>query len=187
MRHAQGVRSGPVVILGDSLAAGYEMPQGSGFVELLAQRTGVDIVNLGEKGATTADSLPRVEEEVLPLKPALVIIQLGGNDALQRIDPEKTKENLVKMITAVQAEGVPVMLLGVRGGLMSDKYAAMFSELAARYETAYVPDLLDGILTRPELKHDNVHPNAKGHQALADKVEPELRRVLRAIGKIEGS
>lgn len=187
IRHAEGSREGPVVVLGDSLAAGYEMPAGAGFVEVLSQRLGVPLENLGKNGVTTAESLPRLGEEVLPLKPSLVIIQLGGNDALQKIDPKVTRENLSQMIETVQAQSIPVMLLGVRGGLMSDGFAGMYSELASKYETAYVPDLLDGILTNPRLKHDSIHPNAEGHQALANKVEPELRRVLKAIGKVKDS
>ena len=176
-----------MVILGDSLAAGYEMPKGAGFVEVLSQRLGLEIENLGQNGATTAESLPRVAKEVLPLKPSLVIIELGGNDALRKVDPAETRENLAQMIRAVQEQGIPVMLLGVRGGLMSDRFDEMFDGLVSEFQTAYVPDLLDGILTHPELKHDNIHPNAKGHQALADKVEPELRRVLLAIGKVKDS
>ncbi len=187
IRHSDGHREGPVVILGDSLAAGFEMPKGAGFVEVLSQRLGVEITNLGQSGATTSDSLPRVAQDVLPLKPALVIIELGGNDALRKIDPKTTRANLAQMISEVQAQGVPVMLLGVRGGLMSDGFAGMYEELATEYETAYVSDILEGLLTRPELKHDSIHPNAKGHQRLADKVEPELRRVLQTIGKVKNS
>ena len=187
VRYADVPREGPVVILGDSLAAGFEMQKGEGFVEVLSQRLNLAIVNLGKSGATTSDSLPRVAEEVLPLKPALVIIELGGNDALQKIDQRVTRENLAQMISSIQAQQIPVMLLGVRGGLMSDSFADMYAELASEYETAYVSDILEGLLTRPEFKHDNIHPNAKGHQRLADKVEPELRRVLQAIGKVKNS
>lgn len=187
VRYAEGVREGPVVILGDSLAAGFEMQKGEGFVEVLSQRLGLEIVNLGKSGATTTDSLPRVAEEVLPLKPALVIIELGGNDALRKVDPTVTRQNLARMVSSIQAQGIPVMLIGVRGGLMSDKFAEMYTDLVSEYETAYVPDILGGILTSPDLRHDNIHPNAKGHQRLADKVEPELRRVLQAIGKVKNS
>lgn len=184
VRYAQGsgaAEEGPVVILGDSLGAGYQVGKDEGFVAVLEQRLGISITNLAVAGATTSDGVPRVKEEVLPLKPLLVILELGGNDALQRVDPAITRKNLAAMIEEIQAQRIPVLLLGIRSGVMSDDYADLFEGLAEEYETAYVPDLLQGILTRPELKLDTIHPNAKGHQKLADRVEPELRRVLEAI------
>ena len=171
-----------MVILGDSLGAGYGLEKGEGFVWLLDKRLGITIINLSTPGINTASSLSRVKEEVLPLKPALVMLELGGNDALQKVQPARTRENLAAMIKEIQAEGVPVILLGVRSGVFSDRYAEMYEGLADEFQTGYVPDLLDGILTHPELKLDSVHPNARGHVKLADKVEPELRRVWQAVG-----
>jgi acyl-CoA thioesterase-1 len=182
VRHAEGKREGPVVLLGDSLGAGYELKPEEGFVSLLGQRLGITITNLSESGITTEASLPRIKEEVLPLKPSLVMLELGGNDALQRVEPAKTRQNLSQMIELLQAEGVPVILLGVRGGVFSDGFEGMYQELAEKYETGYVPDILDGIFTHPELKLDTIHPNAKGHVKIADLVEPELRRVWSAVG-----
>jgi acyl-CoA thioesterase-1 len=170
-----------VVILGDSLGAGYGVKEEEGFVALLGQRLGISITNLCRSGITTAESVPRVKEEVLPLKPALVMLELGGNDALQQVDQAKTRENLAAMIREIQAEGIPVILIGVRGGVVSDDYEGMYEGLAREYETGYVADLLDGVLTSPELKLDHIHPNAKGHIRLADRVEPELRRVWQAV------
>ena len=171
-----------MVILGDSLAAGYGVEKGEGFVWLLNKRLGITITNLSTSGITSGDSLARVKDEVLPLKPALVMLELGGNDALQKVDPARTRENLATMIKEIQAEGIPVILIGVRGGVFSDDFAEMYEGLAEELETGYVPDLLEGILTHPELKLDSVHPNARGHVMLADKVEPELRRVWEAVG-----
>ena len=156
-------RSGPVVVLGDSLAEGYQLKPEESFVALLGTRLDVEIVNLGLKGATTAESLPRVKEEVLPLEPSLVVIELGGNDVLQKVDPVETKANLQAMIDQVHEKKIPILLLGVRGGLMSDRFADMFSELASDNEVAYVPDILDGILTSPGLRIDSIHPNREGH------------------------
>ncbi len=182
VRYAEGPRTGPVVVLGDSLSAGLGVADGEGYVELLAARTGLDIVNLGKSGATTEESVARVAEEVLPLEPALVLLQLGGNDALQKVEPEVTKSNLNTMIDELHGSGVPVILLGVRGGLFSDRFEKMFREVAADKRLGLVPDLLDGILTDPKLKLDSVHPNALGHRRLADRVQPELERVVALIG-----
>lgn len=169
------------MVLGDSLAEGYLAPPEASFPSVLEKRLEIELVNLGQRGATTADSVPRVKEEVLPLEPALVVLELGGNDALQKVDPEVTRANFQTMIDELHGAGVPILLLGVRGGLFKDKFADLYPELAEENGLAYVPDILDGILTSPTLRVDNVHPNAAGHQKIADKVEPELRRLLEQI------
>ncbi len=178
MKFADQKRQGPIVVLGDSLAAGYELQDNEGFVALLSQRLGLDLVNLSVSGATTTDSLPRVAKEVLPLKPSLVIIELGGNDVLRKLDVAVTRENLQSMIDQIHATQTPVMILGVRGGVLSDKFADLFDSLAADNGLAYVPNILEGILTSPSLRVDNVHPNAEGHKVIADRVEPTLRALV---------
>lgn len=185
VRFTEQARGGPVVVLGDSLAEGYELDPQESFVAVLGERLKVEMVNLGKKGATTAESLPRVKEEVLPLEPSLVILQLGGNDALQKKDPAETRANLQAMIEEIHAQRIPILLLGVRGGLLHDKFDEMFEELAKENQLAYVPDILDGILTSPGLRIDNIHPNKEGHKVIADKVEPELRRLAKKLELIK--
>lgn len=183
IRHADGPHPGPVVILGDSLGAGYGVEEGEGFVELLSSRLGLAIVNLSVSGITTSKSLPLIKEEVLSLEPSLVILELGGNDALQKVNTEQTRAHLATMIEQLYAEEIPVLLLGVRGGILTDTFEGLFEGLVEEYETGYVSNILDGILTRADLKLDHIHPNAQGHLKIADRVEPELRRVLRQRGK----
>jgi acyl-CoA thioesterase I len=175
-------RTGPIVVLGDSLAAGYQLEPEESFVSLLGERLDVKIINLGLKGATTAESLPRVKKEVLPLKPSLVVIELGGNDVLQKVDQAETRANLQKMIDEVHEQEIPILVLGVRGGLVSDKFADMFSDLVSENAVAYVPDILDGILTNPGLRIDTIHPNKEGHMKIADRIEPELRELVEKLG-----
>lgn len=175
-------KSGPVVVLGDSLSEGFSIPKEETYVAVLRERLGVEIVNLGKKGITTGESLPRVKEEVLPLEPGLVILQLGGNDALQKKELSETRANLQTMIDQIHEQKIPILLLGVRGGLLKDKYANMYEELVEKNGLAYVPDILDGILTSPGLRVDNIHPNGKGHQMIADRVEPELVALLKKLG-----
>ena len=114
-----------------------------------------------------------------------MIIELGGNDALQDVEPDVTQKNLQSMIDKVHATKTPVLLLGVRGGVFNDKFENMFEDLASSNDIAYVSDILAGILKNPGLKVDTIHPNAKGHEVLADRVEPTLRDVLKRIGKIK--
>jgi acyl-CoA thioesterase-1 len=181
VRHTDLKREGPVVILGDSLSSPYELPAEQGFVAILSQRLGTSIVNLSRNGMTTEQSLGRVKEEVLPLKPCLVMLELGGNDALQKVERARVRENLASMIKEMQQEGIPVVLLGVRGGLFSDGYEGMYESLAEEYATGLVPDILEGVFGNPELKLDHIHPNAKGHLKMADRIEPELRRVWEKV------
>ena len=86
------------------------------------------------------------------------------------------------MIDQIHEQKIPILLLGVRGGLLKDKYANMYEELVEKNGLAYVPDILDGILTSPGLRVDNIHPNGKGHQMIADRVEPEFVALLKKLG-----
>lgn len=176
-------RTGPVVILGDSLAAGVGSASQAGFVGVLSQRVGVEIVNRGVPGNTTAQGLARLDKDVLALDPALVILELGGNDALQKVDLDTTFSNLATIIDRVHGREIPVLMLGVRGGVFSDKFAARFQDLASEKKVAFVPNILDGILTSPALKHDSIHPNDAGYAVIADRVEPVLRSLLEQMGR----
>lgn len=182
MRNADRPRQGPVVVLGDSLGAGYGVARGEGFVEILGSRLSIEIVNLSQSGITTETSRPRIASEVLPLNPSLVILQLGGNDALRKVPLAQTRSHLAAMIEELQAAGLPVIVLGVRGGVLSDAYEGLFEGLVEEYKTGYVSDILQGILTRADMKVDHIHPNAQGHLRIADRVEPELRRVWSLLG-----
>lgn len=183
IRYATGMREGPIVLLGDSLAAGYGVKPQEGFVSILESRLKVRITNLSTPGLTTKEGLPKIASNVLPLAPALVLIELGGNDILQRIDPQVTEANLTSMIQQLHEHDIPVILLGIQGGLGQD-LSPVYKKLSARFQTGYVPHILKGILSRPALKIDSVHPNAQGHLVLADRIEPELQRVLALIGRV---
>jgi len=178
-----GARDGPIVILGDSLAAGVGSKGGQrGFVTRLSEKLGVEIVNRGVSGNTTQDGLERLETDVLALQPALVILELGGNDFLRRVDPDQTFANLETMIRRSQEEGAAVLVLGVRGGLLGGSRGDRFRELARRHQAAYVSDILDGVFARPALMADSIHPNDAGHQKIAERLEPVMRRLLREMG-----
>lgn len=178
---------GPVVILGDSLAAGTGAASGEGFVDLLQQRLGVEIVNRGIPGNTTAQGLARLQKDVLSLEPSLVIVELGGNDVLQKVEPAQTFQNLEKIVDAIQAQRTPVLLLGIRGGLVKDRFASEFRRLSKDKQTALVENIMEGVLTQPGLKADPIHPNAAGYRVLADRIEPTLKSLLQQIGKLPES
>jgi acyl-CoA thioesterase-1 len=176
-------KAGPIVAYGDSLVSGVGTTPGNTFVNELSRRIGEDIVNLGEAGNTTADGLMRIRE-LEALEPRLVIILLGGNDSLRRIDPKDTFANLNTLIETLHAKNTAVLLIGITGGFSyGTQYENEFEELAERHGVAYVPNILKGLMGHTEFMADAIHPNDEGHKRMADKIEPVLRELLEAEKK----
>ena len=169
-------RDGAIVAFGDSLVHGTGS-SGGGFIRLLEQRLGKPILNLGVPGNTTADGIARLDE-VIEREPAVVLLLLGGNDYLRQVPRDETFANLAQIIERLQGEGVAVLLIGVRGGLLRDNFAERFEQLADRYRTAYVHDVLDDTLGVDGYMADQVHPNDAGYRVIADRVYPVLAKML---------
>jgi acyl-CoA thioesterase-1 len=169
-------REGPIVAFGDSLVYGTGS-SGGGFVRLLEQRIGRPIENLGVPGDTSADGIERLDQ-VLALQPSVVILLLGGNDFLRQVPQATTFANLAIIIERLQADGVAVLLAGVRGGLIRDNFAAGFEQLADQYGTAYVHDVLDDTLGVEGYMADQVHPNDAGYRVIADRIHPVLAAMV---------
>lgn len=170
-------KEGPIVAFGDSLVSGVGAEEGEDFISLLSVKLGKLIINMGVPGNTTADGIVRVGE-VLEQKPSVVILLLGGNDYLRRIPKEQTFQNLRQIIRTLQNDGILVVLLGVRGGVLADGFASDFETVAEEMGTVYVENVLDGIFGKPELMADGIHPNEKGHALIAEKVYGEMREVV---------
>lgn len=162
-----------IVAFGDSLIAGVGATKGNDLVSVLSRKLGVPIINLGKSGDTTADGVARMEA-VFARDPGIVILLLGGNDYLRRINTEETRANLATLITAFQERGAMVVLLGVRGGVLRDEYAPLFAALSETYHTLYVPDVLDGVFAHPNLMSDAIHPNDAGYAVIAERVHDAL-------------
>ncbi len=177
-------KSGPIVVLGDSLSYGLGAESNHGYVGVLQKRLGMEIVNKGVNGDTSKMALDRLQTDVLDLKPALVVVELGGNDFMQKVPIDETFANLDRIISRVQAQQTPVLLIGVQNGLFANKAAGRYRQLADRRHTGLVANALGNILTQPDLKSDAIHPNDKGYEKMADEVEPELRRMLKKMGRL---
>lgn len=162
-----------IIAVGDSLVAGYGATAGHNFVSLLSRRIGIPITNHGVSGDTSGQVLERIGE-ALEGKPDVVILLVGGNDALQKIPKEKTFQNIATIIEAAQGEGSAVVLIGVQGGIIGDKYQDQFDELAEKYQTAYVPDILDGLIGDSRYMSDYIHPNDKGYEKIAEKIATKM-------------
>ncbi|NER35140.1 MAG: arylesterase [Oscillatoria sp. SIO1A7] len=168
-----------IVILGDSIAAGYGVAESEAFPSLLSSQLGLPIVNRGVSGDTTAMGLQRLQEDAIAAEPWLVMVELAGNDFLKQVPPEQTEENLRQIIAAIQAEKAIVVLLGINVGIVGDRYKEMFERVAKETGSYLIPQVLKGILDNPQyMQSDRIHPNAAGHRVLAARVAKDLQPLL---------
>lgn len=170
-------RPGPIVAFGDSLVAGVGATEGSDFVSLVSKSINEPIENFGRPGDTTAAALERLGE-VLERHPSVAIVLVGGNDYLKRIPRDETFKNLRTIVDALQGEGTLVVLLGVRGGVLTDNFKDEFSALTKETRSAYVPDVLKNLVGNRQYMYDQVHPNDDGYAIIAERVLKVLRPLL---------
>ena len=177
-----------ILVLGDSLTAGYGLPADQAFpvqLELALRKAGynVSVFNGGVSGDTSAGGLARLDW-ALTDQPQLVIIELGANDALRGLPPEQTRHNLDAIITRLKQQGIAVLLTGMLAprNLGSDyynKFDTLYPELAAKHGVAFYPFFLDGVATVPELNQaDGMHPNVAGVRVIVRKLLPILEPLL---------
>lgn len=167
-----------IIAFGDSLVEGAGASPRRDFVSLLSERLGIHIINAGNGGDTTGAALARLQNHVLSHDPKIVILLLGGNDAIRRIPISETFNNLGTIIDRIHAQGAGVLLLGVRGGIFSDKYKKEFLRIAEEKRVSFIPDVLEDIFAHPNLMYDTIHPNDRGHEIIAGRIEPILRMLL---------
>jgi lysophospholipase L1-like esterase len=168
-----------VIAFGDSLVAGHGATPGHDFVSVLSKRLRVPIVNEGRNGDTTRTALERLDRDVLRRNPKIVIVLLGGNDFLRRVPEEETFANLDRIVTRIRDRGAAVVLVGVSVGLFSDPYGDQYEAVARRTSSGLVPDILDDIFSRRDRMADSIHPNDRGYEIVAQRLEPVLRELLR--------
>lgn len=167
-----------IIAFGDSLVEGVGASQGNDFVSILSKSLGKPIINLGISGNTTKDGLDRLNQ-LDKYDPKVVILLLGGNDYLKKIPEDETFSNLEKIIKNIQDRGAVVLLLGIRGGLLTDKFDQKFEELSNNNETAFVSNVLSGLILDQKYMSDTIHPNDLGYQKIAERVYPVLFKILK--------
>ena len=180
-----------VVALGDSLTAGLGLPQSESFPEKLeatlkAQGRNVTMVNAGVSGDTVSAALDRLDW-ALPPNTSAVIVELGGNDALQGLPPAEIETSLAKIIERVKAKGLPVLIAGMEsprnmGKDYVDQFHAIYRDLAERYGALLYPFFLDGVALDPGLmQEDGIHPNAKGVDRIVQGILPKVDELLTQV------
>jgi acyl-CoA thioesterase-1 len=191
---AQSVlRRGPLLVVGDSLSAEYGLERGSGWVALLQQRLArdkiaIEVVNASISGDTSSGGRSRLPELLAQHKPAVVIIELGGNDALRGLPLNMTQANLSAMAQAAKAAGARVLLLGMQlppnyGQKYAQDFAKLFAGVAKAEGAALVPFFLAGVADGPDadklFQADRIHPNAQAQARMLDNVWPTLKPLLK--------
>ena len=182
-----------LLIVGDSLSAEYGLARGSGWVALLEQRLTEQkldwqVINASISGDTTSGGRSRLTALMKQHQPAVVLIELGGNDALRGLPLKMTEDNLRAMTRAAQAAGAKVLIAGIQvppnyGRKYGQQLIDLFVNVAKAENTALVPFILAGVADVPEAESlfqaDRIHPNAKAQPKMLDNVWPTLRPLLR--------
>jgi acyl-CoA thioesterase-1 len=178
-----------LLVVGDSISAGYGLSTGQGWVDHLATRLSREgypqrVVNASISGDTTAGGRARLPTLLREHKPAIVILELGGNDALRGGDLNATRANLDAMIAASQSAGAKVLVLGMQlppnyGPAYVKRFNALFTESAAAHKAAIVPYLFDTFgEDLSQFQADRIHPTAAAQDRIVTNVWPALKPLL---------
>lgn len=178
-----------ILVLGDSLSAAHGIDGDAGWVSLLEGRLAErdarwEVRNASVGGETTAGGRSRLPALLDDLRPDLLILELGGNDGLRGLSLRAMRENLETMLDAADAAGAKVLLAGIEippnyGPVYTERFRAIFADLAAERELAFVPFLLEGIALEPGMMlDDRIHPGAEAQPRILDNVWTELEPLL---------
>ncbi len=187
--HAQAAESPTILILGDSLSAGYGIDVDQSWAALLQQRLeeqGYEhrVVNASISGETTEGGATQVTRAIDTFSPDLIILALGGNDGLRGFPPARIKENLGKIAGQAKASGADVVLLGIRiptnyGARYTSAFEAVYPEVAEEQGLLWIEFFMEGVALNDELlQEDRIHPNEKAQPILLDNAWPIIRATL---------
>ena len=192
---APAAAPGLILVVGDSLSAEYGLPRGSGWVALLEQKLAAErrpwqVVNASVSGDTTSGGRARLPGLLKRHRPAIVIIELGGNDALRGLPLAATQDNLAAMTESARKAGARVLLAGMQappnyGADYTGRFAALYPRVAQESGAALVPFLLAGVADAAPggdalalFQSDRIHPTAQAHPILLRNVWSELEKML---------
>ena len=179
-----------ILVLGDSISAGYGLAANEGWVSLLQNRLktqgyGYRVVNASVSGETTTGGLARLPRALSLHQPVIVVIELGGNDGLRGLPLDTSRANLQKMIDLSRSAGAAVLLLGMKippnyGPRYASEFERLYADLARRNKLAFEPFFLDKIaLADGMMQEDGIHPTAKAQPIMLETLWPRLRPLLR--------
>ncbi len=186
---AQGEGVVKIMAFGDSLSAGFGLPEKDGFVPVLESElrdAGIEAIvrNASVSGATTTDGRVRLEY-ALKWNPDVIILELGANDALRAFPPEVASKNIDSMLQTILSRDIKVLLAGMYappnlGEEYGKRFNSIYPEMAKKHGVALYPFFLDGVALTPNLMlDDGVHPNSEGIRVVVEKILPYVLSVIR--------
>jgi len=189
-----GAEAPTILVFGDSLSAGFGIDVDQSWTTLLQSRLqgqGYEhrVVNASISGETTEGGASRIDSTIERFEPAVVILELGGNDGLRGFPPERIRDNLRTIIETSKAGGAAVVLLGIRipsnyGPRYTRAFEKVYRELAAELDVPWIEFFMDGIAMNTELMQDDgIHPNAEAQPILLDNAWPIIRLALERARK----
>ena len=178
-----------IVLFGDSLMAGYGLPNEHHLSFILQESLrskghNIEVINGSVSGSTSSGGLNRVEWTLSEPGINLMVLGLGSNDMLRGIEPDETKDNLEKIIQISQKKNIDIILAGMiapnsHGIKYKKKFDKMFSDLSKKYKLELIPFLLDGVAMKPEFNlSDGIHPNYEGTIIISTKIEKIILKKL---------
>ncbi len=188
-----------ILILGDSLSAGYGFDQKLGWAELLQRKLADSgyshqVINASISGDTTAGGLTRLPQLLQKYRPQWLIVELGGNDGLRGLSLAQTEDNIRQMVHLGRIQQSQVLLLGMMlppnfGKTFTRKFQLLYQTVAQQMALPLVPFFLEGVATKPEwMQGDGIHPNAKGQPTLLQNIwqvfAPELEKSKATTNKL---
>lgn len=165
-----------IIAFGDSLTYGYGAQPEESYPAVLAAMLDRNVINAGISGNTAQDGLNRIEE-LDEYSPYMVLIEFGANDYMRKRPFEQTTQALTQITDYVQQRGAVAVIIDT-GGPGMGKYSKFMKQLAKDKNAIYVPPILKGIFTKPDLKSDMIHPNAKGYALIAQKIHKYIKPYL---------
>lgn len=166
-----------VVAFGDSLTAGYGARRGASYPDVLSQKLGRPVVNLGLSGDTAVNAPSRLPD-VLAQNPHMVLIEFGANDFMRSLSREEAVRAVAQVVDAVQNAGAVAVIVDTGGPGMGE-YTKAYEKLAREKGAVFVPGILKGIFHDRRYKSDMVHPNEAGYEKVAEKVYKEIKPYLK--------
>ena len=177
-----------LMVFGDSLTAGYGLPQDQAFptqleAALRAKGTNITVINAGVSGDTTSGGLARLNW-ALASNPTHVLVELGANDMLRAVEPSLTRRNLDYIVRELKARNIKVMLAGMYaspnlGRAYTDAFRSLYLDLAKKHGIALYPFFLDGVAAKQDLNQDDgIHPNARGFAVIVKRILPSIEKFL---------
>lgn len=179
---------GTVVAVGDSLTAGFGVPETEAYPAQLERKLAAagyrwHVVNAGISGETSSGTLSRIDW-ILKLKPDIVILETGANDGLRGVDPNLTRKNMDRIVTELKKKDVVVVLAGMRmltsmGAPFARDFAAIYTSIAKKDDLILIPFFLANVAGEPNLNQaDSIHPTAEGYRLVTDTIYPYLLQAI---------